>query len=916
MALSTGARLGAYEIAEQIGAGGMGEVFRAVDTNLGRSVAIKVLPPTLSQDADRLARFEREAQTLAALNHPNIAQVYGFEKGGAPDSPRALVMELVEGPTLAERIGAGPMPLDEAIAIALQVAEALESAHDLGIVHRDLKPANIKVRADGTVKVLDFGLAKATAPADHSSAGTAHSPTITTPAMTQAGVVLGTAAYMSPEQAKGRVVDRRADIWAFGCVLYEMLTGTRAFDGDDISAVMVSVLRDEPNWDRLPPSTPARIRTLLDRCLQKDAKKRLPHIGVARFDLVEDRAAASADVVPQSLAHRVIGRVAWFLAGAAAVAAVAAVWPRSRTADPVAAIRFEIDPPPGGTFTGGNNVPRFAISPDGQSLVFQATIAGDPATDGESTRFWLRSFDGGEARPLTPSATGATATTGIQQPFWSPDGVHIAYFDERPHNLNRLNIQTGVVDVVCDVPGNEYGGTWNDDGVILLASAATDGILRVPASGGTPTAVTTVDKSRGERTHLFPEFLPDGRHFIYLSASAASSSSAIYAASLDGGVPKRIIESTSMAKFAPPSTMLYVRDASLFAQQLDLDRLELTGAATMIAASVSRGANGRIAVSASRQGVLVYATGRAANEFDAVWVDRTGKPLDASPLGIPLVGSAIRLSRDAKQLAFVGSRAGPLTDVWLYDTTRGVPTRLSTDRLASDSSPVFSPDGKQVLFRRSIGNGPYSLQLQATSGASPSESILSGKAGDVLVPQDWSADGQRIVYFSSVGNERGIWVIPVLGDRVPVPYLVGTTTQRTSLSLSPDGRWLAYNSDESGVRQVFVQSFPNPNIDKMPVSKPGGGYPRWRGDGREIFYIDASGSLVAAPIVTGQKLGIGTPVRLFDMPEFRGAVGYPYDVAPDGQRFIVVRPKNARSGKLTVRVNWLKSPDQPQRVTP
>ena len=819
MSLTTGSRIGPYEISAQIGVGGMGEVYRAVDANLGRAVAIKVLPEAMAHDAERMARFEREAKTLASLNHPNIAQVFGLERSGPAGAQiQALVMELVEGPTLADRIAAGPIPLDEAVPIAIQIAEALESAHDLGIVHRDLKPANVKVRVDGTVKVLDFGLAKAMDWAGEAGgANLANSPTIASPAMTQAGIILGTAAYMSPEQAKGRSVDRRADVWAFGCVLFEMLSGTRAFAGEDISDVLVSVMRDEPAWLKLPPSTPAHITSLLKRCLQKDPKKRLPHIGVARLDLVEEGPpAVERTALASSPRRRVAERTAFALVGAAIVAAI---WLGLRPTTPVVApareFRFEIAAPLGGMLSGAGGVPRFAVSPDGTAVVYQASAAGELA------RLWLRRLDSTESRPLERSVTGYTGgDRSAQQPFWSPDGRRIAYFDEELRKLKTLDLQTGETQSLGDVPGNQMSGSWSAD-VILLSSAATNGVQRISANGG---AVTQVTQVAGDEIHVWPDFLADGKHFVYFSASP--NNSGIYVASIDGGEPKRLVGSTGMGRFAPPNQLLYVRGDALVTQTLDLDRLELTGEPVVVSDAIMRTPAGRVAVSASRDGTLVFAAGGfAADVSEMVWMDRTGR-VDATVPPIPFSGSGLRLSPDGKTLSYLRA-TGTSVEIWLYDIVRQIPTRLSSDGITLDSSPAFSADGRQVLFRRKLADGVTTIYQQPVSGASPGGVILKTDQSDFALPHEVSSDGRFLLYSATRRLRRGLWLYPLAATAAPTPYLETGGTQSGPGALSPDGHFLAHVAGQGTAQQVFVQTFPDPSLGRWPLSGPGAGFPRW-----------------------------------------------------------------------------------------
>lgn len=642
MALVPGTRLGPYEVVGPLGVGGMGEVYRAKDTKLGREVALKLLPEHLAQDPERLARFEREARTLAALNHPHIAHVYGLEDAPSPTGSgaglRALVMELVDGPTLAERItnvGAPGgttrptgLPLDEALPIAQQIAEALEAAHDQGVVHRDLKPANIKVRPDGTVKVLDFGLAKAVAGESvmRASDTLANSPTVTSPAMTMGGVILGTAAYMSPEQAKGKPVDRRADIWAFGCVLFEMLTGRRAFEGDDVSDTLAAVLRGDPAWDALPAATPAHVRTLLARCIERDVRKRLPHIGVARLELTEGTAHESASPMA-SPAPRASWRVhaVWAAMAIAGIAGAISVGRPSVATSP-GVVRFDIRPADGEIFPGANGVPRFAVSPDGTKVVFAASAPG------KYDRLYVRDLSSTRAVVIPGTEVLANGGDALQQPFFSPDGRYVAFFSGLEGVLKRVPVEGGAVERLATLPVANLGGAWHGD-VILVASSGTRGVQRMHASGGALTPVTTLDEGRGETAHLWPHLLPDGRRFLYLAAGKVP---AIFVGSLEGGAPVHLVDASSPAWFAPPGHLLYVRDSVLVAQAFDPDRLVLSGTPVLVSESVLVANNTRAGVAVSRSGTLVVAGGEGGinggGSYEVRRIDRRGRPVGEGPV--------------------------------------------------------------------------------------------------------------------------------------------------------------------------------------------------------------------------------------------------------------------------------------------
>jgi len=891
VALDSGTRLGPYEITALIGAGGMGEVYRARDTKLNRDVALKILPDAFVLDGDRIARFRREAQVLASLNHPNIAAIYGFEDRG---STHALVLELVEGPTLADRIVKGPIPLDEALPIAKQIAEALEAAHEQGIIHRDLKPANIKLRDDGTVKVLDFGLAKAMEPLSAISPALTASPTITTPAqMTGVGMILGTAAYMSPEQAKGRPADKRSDVWALGCVLYEMLTGKRAFEGEDVSDTLAAVLRADPGWNAVPSATPANIRTLLRRCLEKDVRRRIGSVGTVQFLLTEP--AATDAVVPP--ANRWRERAVWavaLLALAAGLVFLAARKQGDRVLPLV--VQFQVEAPPGEFLPGANGAPRFAVSPDGQFIVFGSTLLG------KRDQLWVRRLDAPAAQPLRGTETVPVRGIAIQQPFWSSDSRYVAYFDEPASSLKRVDVSTGAVQVVTQVSGNQYAGTWNSGDVILFASSATNGLRRVSASGGTPTQLTTLDRSRQETRHLWPVFLPDGRHFVYHVQASGGTPSAIYLGELDSPQHTKLVESDYGPQFAAPDLLLYIRGQSLMAQRVDLSAGLLTGTPVLVADAVIATNAGRIAVSASNTGVLVFASGPSEGaKQQLIWVDRTGQM--QTPLGPPVGSFSIALSPDGRRVALADVATGAAyPDIFVYDIDRDVRTRLTTDP-APDAYPVWSPDGTRIVFR-STRNQKIALYEVLASGSVPEHELLTTDAEESLVPFDWSLDSRLIVF----GRGRDLWVLPMTGDRKPVPYLI-TRFNKIHAALSPNGRWLAYASNEAGSYQIFVQSFPDPSLGKWTVSPAGGVLPRWNRNGRELFYLDTAGRIMTVPVTTEGSFKLGQPVSLFTMASLGTSSvsdrGSPYDVASDGKRFLLSIPQAAPiSPPLNVVVNW------------
>ncbi len=904
-------------------------------------MAVKVLPEHLAHDPERLARFEREAKTLALLNHPHIAQIHGFEHAvpsttagqpGSGPAVRALVMELVEGPTLADRIADGPIPLDEAWPIARQIAEALEAAHDQGLVHRDLKPANIKVRPDGMVKVLDFGLAKATTSDSGvlASDSLANSPTIASPAHlhhgygaagTEAGMILGTAAYMSPEQAKGKPVDRRADIWAFGCVLFEMLTGRWVFDpstssgspraasrgeGQDVSETLASVLRAEPAWSALPAATPARVRTLLRRCIERDLKKRLPHIGVARLELAAG--ATDETQAPAVTTHGPPARAgwrthaAWAAVAAAALASGVALSTRNATssAAPRAVMRFEITPPDGLFFPGANGVPRFAVSPDGAAIAFTVTVPG------QRDALYIRRLSDLEARPLNGTDTPANGGDAQQQPFFSPDGRFVAYFSGAESALKRVPVAGGPVERLATLPTRIPGGTWQGD-VILVASAGTKGIQRLPASGGPLTPVTTLDQSRGEGAHLWPQFLPDGEHFIYL-ALAGDDTTATYVGSLTGGAPIKLVETPAMSRFAAPDRLLFVRGDALLSQAIDMQTFTLVGEPVVAFDGVMVADNTRVGVSTSENGVAVMASGRRNAGNLEVWSrGRAGQTLEPAVLESPVAGSWVRLSPDGRSLAFA---RGPGMDVWVKDLDRGIVSRVSTSG-RSHSNPVWTPDGRRLIYRTSEARGRSSLHVRDIAGLEAERLLHEASPGHQVLPEDVSPDGRHLM-FRDVGAGSGtdLMVLPLDGSAPPRVYL-SDGFRHGLATFSPDGQWVAYTSNENGQPQVFVRSFPDPSRAKHQVSNDGASYPRWRHDGRELFFVDQLNRVSVAPVDLRGGFSLGRPTPLFEIPPTAGvtggvSLGGVLDVFPDGQRFAIVAPRTVASGvTLTVAVDWM-----------
>jgi serine/threonine protein kinase len=901
MKLDAGTRLGPYEIHSALGAGGMGEVYRARDTRLGRDVAVKILASSFVDDADHVARFQREAQVLAALNHPHIAHIYGLEDAGGG---LALVMELVEGETLADRIAQGPIPLDEALPIARQVADALEAAHEQGIVHRDLKPSNISIRSDGTVKVLDFGLAKLTEAGEAGRAGGAvsMSPTITSPALvTGAGMILGTAAYMSPEQARGKAADKRADVWAFGCVLYEMLTGRRAFGAEEVSDTLAMVLMKEPDWSLLPPATPPSIRTLLRRCLEKDRKRRLPDLGAARLEIDETLSAPPSQTSQESIApkssrprgqHLAWGVAALAIAVAMGIGIVRFAEPRP---EPARSIRFQVSAPPDVVLASDINLSP-ALSPDGRTLAFLVVSRA-----GDRPRLAVRALDAEDAREVP-------GTEGAANAFWSPDSRFIGFFASG--KLKKIDPAGGVPQVICDVPtgpGGSSGGTWNEDGIIVFGG--NDGpLFRVPAGGGMPTPLTKLDAAKKELRHTYPWFLPDGRHFFYFSASPSTRENSIYIGSLDDDEKVALLQADSKAVYAD-GHMLFVRQGTLVAQPFDATRRVTTGDAVVEAQDVfSIPAGGTAPFAVSTNGVLAFRSGTTATLTQLTLVDRSGRQLET--VAERSDQTALELSPDgARVVVSVFDPSKRARDIWIHDLKRDVRTRF-TFNAGDDLYSAWSPDGARLVFS-SGGPTPLDVYQQAANGSGSEERLLGGGGNKYVT--SWSPDGRFVMYhIGNAGSPTGndIWIMPTFGDRKPQPF-VQTPFNDTMGRFSPDGRWVAYQSGESGRNEVYVVPFPGPG-GKWQVSTGGGQYPRWRRDGKELFFLAGANTVMSATVNgAGSAFEVGAVQRLFEAPlRTNGYLGfgsgYVYDVFPDGQRFLIdkLADEQAAPAPIQVITNW------------
>ena len=867
MSLQAGDKLGPYEILMPIGAGGMGEVYRARDTKLDRCVAIKVLPSAFAADPERMARLEREAKVLASLNHPNIAAIYGVEE-------HALVMELVEGESPK-----GPMPFEDAWKICSQIAEGLEYAHEKRVVHRDLKPANVKVTPEGRVKILDFGLAKVFT----GETGTPPSPGVDSPTLTmgatQAGVILGTAAYMAPEQVRGKEVDRRADIWAFGVILYELLTGERLFKGADASETMARILTEDPGLERAPENA----WRLLQSCLEKDSGKRLRAVGDAWRQLEQ---VPTRQRIARSRSR--VGVGASIAAGMLFVALSILSFVHFREAPSVAYLmRFEIPLPEKAVFGG-----RMALSPDGRRLAFIDT--------GPEGGVWVRDLNSLEARHLPGTQNSFNA-------FWSPDSRFLAF--GIGSQLKKADASGGPPQTLCESPTEVGSGTWNQEGVIVFGDANNGHLRRVSAVGGAPFDVTVVDASRGEIFHALPSFLPDGRHFVYFISSSSPEIAGIYIGSLDVKPERqsraRLLASQVGAVYAA-GRLFFMRENTLMAQTFDAARLKLDGDPVPVVEQVGTfAAVGSFSVSASR--VLAYRIGGSVTNRQLTWLDRQGRVL--STAGEPGPSTALSLSPDGARAAIVRTVSATTGDVWLQDFARGVSTRFTFDGKAVASfvskGPVWSADGSRIVFRVSHGGSPGDLYEKASNGAGEEAPLF--RSVEPKEPNDWSRDGRFLLYSAQnpkTGND--LMVLPLNGDHNPIP-LVHTPFSEIHGSFSPDTRWFAYVSNESGRPEIYVEPFnppgagPPPAASKVQISRDGGTRPKWRADSKEIIFRAPDGSPTAVEVTTSPTLQPRIPRPLFALPANVGD----WDVTSDGKRFLVAMPFRAQANTpITVVLNW------------
>ena len=902
MPILPGRRLGPYEILSTIGAGGMGEVYQAHDTKLGRDVAIKVLPANFVNDSERLSRFQREARMLAALNHANIATIYGLEQC---DGVTCLVMELVSGETLAERVKAGALGIEEALKIAVQIAEALEAAHEKSIIHRDLKPANVKLTPEGKVKVLDFGLAKAFA-GDAANDDPSNSPTLSA-AATMQGVILGTAAYMSPEQARGKSVDKRTDIWAFGCVLYELLTGKQAFQGESTTEILATVLKEEPDWKTLPVSMPTKIRDLLRRCLQKDKSRRARDAGDVRMEIEEALAApATAELTAVAEGATSLGRrtlvlsLATLLLGSAITGM--SIWnlkpPPAPPPRPES--RFTITLPPGQQLAVPESGPAVALSPDGTHLAY---VAREGLTD----QVYLRAMDSLEARPI-PGTQAATGGTTQIDPFFSPDSQWLGFF--AGGKLKKVSVSGGAALTICDAVSSD-GVSWGSQGMIAFAPGLIPFLQQVSDAGGAPQPLTRLQQ--GEVYHGWPDFLPGGKAVFFIvtpSGGNYRTNGHIAIQSLGAAEHRSLIDGGVYPHYAPSGHLVYVQGETLMAVPFDPQRLAVTGAAVpMIEGVLQSIGNGDAQYSFSATGSLVYVPGAIQSvQLKLVWVNRNGSE---QPVAAPAHAYLNpRISPDGRRVA-VGI-AEQERQVWLYDLSRETMTRF-TFQGDNNVTPFWTPDGRRIVF---ISNkeGPRNLFWQLADGSGGLERLTTSQF--IQIPGSWSPDGQLLA-FSEVNGATGydIWVLRVgdpsaaSGQVRKAQVFLQTKFNEAAPQFSPDGHWLAYVSDESGRKEIYVQPYPGPG-GKWQISTEGGVEPLWNRNGRELFYRSGK-KMMAVEITTKPSFSAGRPKMLFEgQYQSLPTISTPnYDVSPDGQRFLMLKPSEqaqAAPTQINVVLNWFE----------
>jgi eukaryotic-like serine/threonine-protein kinase len=880
----------------------MGEVYKARDTRLNRTVAVKVLPSHISGDAQAKQRFEREARAIAALKHPHICVLYDV---GVQDGVDYLVMEHLEGVTLAERLKKGALPVAEAVKIGLEVVDALDKAHRSDVIHRDFKPGNIMLTADGA-KLLDFGLAKVrnsgvVAPSVSSSAPTDAAT------LTGSGSILGTLQYMAPEQIEGQESDARTDIFAFGAVLYEMITGRRAFQGKSQPSLIAAILSTNPQSpSAVNAGIPPALNHVIERCLAKDPADRWH---TARDLWMELKWASESGASSDKTAAATPSRWVWIALGALvllmAALIPAALYFRSQSAAPGAQTRFDIP-------VAGLASPYWiSISPDGRRVAYVAGAGGG------KTALWIRPLNSLDAQMLP-------GTEGASVPDWSPDSKWIVFAQDG--KVKKLDVTGGpaqtILDLRKDVQGNYTRSTWNADGTIIFGVNDNHGLRRVSAGGGEAVEVTEVDRTLAETAHNTPWFLPDGRHFLYTAWSNKPENRAVYIASLDSKSRTKLMPGESKAIYVPPGVLLFLRERTLMARPFDAKRLEFTGDAVPIVESISYNpAFGQSAFSVSAEGTLIFYRndgGAAASGTPQwSWIDRTGKA--SAPIGPAFNTGNLRLSPDGKRVVYVQNQGG-VGDIWVYDVERNSSNPLTRDP-GNDEYPIWSPDGQRVVFGSNrlgdVSRDVSTLYEKASNGATPEQVLLPSEPETLMRARDWSVDGRYILierYKRAEGpGQRDLWVLPLFGDRKPFPYLNSSFDEAHPV-LSPNGRWLAYASNEGGMYQVIVQSFPDPKLGKWQISSAGGVYPRWKRDGRELYYLDSQRQIVAVSVKTDGNFEVGKSTPLFVSPltfQFGPSNTIPYDVSPDGQRFLISAPgaltPTANVTPITVVLNWVSA---------